>query len=524
MGKRKDYYNKLLKQYYGYDGLKKEQFIIMNRILYRKQDVCAVLATGFGKSVCYQLPHLITGKCVIVVSPLLSLMEDQCQELKRRKIPVCCLNSSNPNKRREWDALMSGQYKVVYAAPEYLVHCEMLIRKLNEEDGICCFAIDESHCISTWSDDSFRPEYKKLSCLREWAPTVPILALTATASKKVQKDIVKTLGLRKHKKVQSSFDRPNLIISVRNKHGIKNLHSDLWPIIRPHLKRHIIIYTRTIKLTHKIADQLCEWGVSAAAYNSKIADREEVQADFMSGRTSCIVATVAFGMGINNPHVRLVVHYGCPPTMEAYYQEIGRAGRDGEKSDCVMLYSNQDFHIAKFFAKQLKSKKFRTHQMNQINKMEKYAHSMECRRGLILDHFDEDFGSDKCDGCDNCLTTDEREDVTQQLYQLLETINLLPCTYGSTTVIGIIRGSRAKNIKPAMQKFSTYGSGKHKSANWWKNFVRKMVIDRLVDEETLSGRYGGSVIGMSVQGTDWLNSYKKHHKRGSSNKISRVLI
>ena len=249
MGKLRIKYDKYLKKYFGYDSLKVLQFKIIYYIIKKKKDICGILATGFGKSICYQLPFLLTKKNVIVISPLISLMEDQMDTLRKLNIDVCCLNSNNKNKSADKYDILKGNNKIIYITPEYLLNCQDFIKKLSSNDNLCCFAIDESHCISSWSDNSFRPEYRNLNCLREWAPDVPILTLTATANDKVVNDIVQFLNLRNPKIIKSSFDRPNLYLGVSNKS--KDIYNDLNQLLKKYKNEFIIIYTRTRDYTEE---------------------------------------------------------------------------------------------------------------------------------------------------------------------------------------------------------------------------------------------------------------------------------
>ena len=271
--------------------------------------------------------------------------------------------------------------------PEYLVRSQEFIEELYEDHGICCFAIDESHCISTWSDVSFRPEYKNLKLLREWAPEVPILALTATASNKVQKDIIKSLNLIKPLVIKSSFDRPNLHIHIHRKG--KDIYEDLNELLNKFKDEFIIVYAKTRDNTEKISEIINNMNIKCRAYHAGMdtEKRNKIQEKFMSGKIKCIVATIAFGMGINNKNVRLIIQYGCSSDIESYYQEIGRAGRDGELSQCHMFFSKKDFQINRYFLSEIENSNFRNYREKQIIKMEKFVYSNTCRRKIYIGTF-----------------------------------------------------------------------------------------------------------------------------------------
>lgn len=506
MGERRNRYNKILKKHFGYPQLKEEQFKIIDRIVHTQADTMAILATGFGKSICFQLPFLITGKCVIVISPLIALMADQKDRLEKLNIPVCVMNSQNNDKTNDWKRIQYGEYKIIYAAPEYIVNCENYIKHLVEADALCCFAIDESHCVSTWSDKSFREDYGKLGLLRDWAPNIPILALTATASPKVQVDIIKSLRLKKYKKIQSGFDRPNLKLTIMQKTTAAYLKSELLPILSPYKKESMIIYTKKRADTETLAEKIRSWGISALAYHAKLSDavKNDAQTKFMSGEIKCIVATIAFGMGVDNPHVRLVVHYGCPSDVESYYQEIGRAGRDGLPSECFLLHSNQDFIVSRHHIKEIEDKDIKEYRTEQLVKMERFVHLSECRRKMILQHFGEEYSEKSCNYCDYCLGVNKMADVTKDAILLLSVIkDLQPGKFGSTIIVGIIRGSEAKNISGAMKKIKGYGKGHHNSEQWWKSLIKKMVANDYLEEEPIQGKFSGSMLSISNNGSDW---------------------
>lgn len=519
MGKLRIKYDKYLKKYFGYDSLKVLQFKIIYYIIKKKKDICGILATGFGKSICYQLPFLLTKKNVIVISPLISLMEDQMDTLRKLNIDVCCLNSNNKNKSADKYDILKGNNKIIYITPEYLLNCQDFIKKLSSNDNLCCFAIDESHCISSWSDNSFRPEYRNLNCLREWAPDVPILTLTATANDKVVNDIVQFLNLRNPKIIKSSFDRPNLYLGVSNKS--KDIYNDLNQLLKKYKNEFIIIYTRTRDYTEKIAKVVRDCGIKCLPYHAGLNTdlRHNSQQQFMDGKVKCIVATIAFGMGINNRHVRLVVQYGCSGDLTSYYQEIGRAGRDGKESECHLFHSTNDFRLNRFFMSKIEDVNFRRYKEEQIVKMEKYVFTHACRRKYILAHFGEDY-QNKCNHCDNCMNVHSysTKDLTNETKLIIELINSLFNNFGCTLLVQILRGSKAKKIK-SFFKLKLYNKGKKYNEKWWKEFIRILITNDILVEKTLEGRFG-SVIHIGDTGKQW---YKKIKDKEISDENKLVL-
>lgn len=519
MGKYRKRYNKYLKKYFGYNELKELQFKIIYFLLHRNKDICAILATGYGKSICYQLPFLLTKKCVIVISPLISLMEDQMSTLKELNINVCCLNSNNNNKNQEKVNILHGESKIIYITPEYLLNCQQFIKKLADNDNLCCFAIDESHCISSWSDNSFRPEYQNLNCLRDWAPKTPILTLTATANDKVINDIETYLQLKKTKIIKSSFDRPNLFLSVSKKTK-DNIELDLKPLVTKYKEESIIIYTRTRKDTEKISGVINHLGIRCLPYHAGLDNqlRHTTQDKFMKGKVKCIVATIAFGMGINNKHVRLVIQYGCSSNLTAYYQEIGRAGRDGEKSHCHLFYSSNDFRLNRYFMSNIEDIERREYEEKQIIQMEKYLLTHMCRRKFILKYFGEEYNV-KCNNCDNCKNSHNLKvmDLSNQSKLILELVGKLKVKRGCTTLVQILRGSKAKKIKPFF-KFKEYNKGSNYSDKWWKEMVRILITNDVLYEKTLESGFG-NVIHIGSFGEEWYQKVKNKDNLSNDDKL-----
>jgi RecQ family ATP-dependent DNA helicase len=490
-------YNTILKKYWGYESLKKEQFNIISNVLDGK-DVCAILATGFGKSICYQLPTLITKKCVIVISPLIALMLEQSEEMKKRNIPVCVFNSTTNfrDKENEKINLIKGNYKLIYMTPEYLLNSEDFLTKLAKNDNLAMVCIDEAHAVSTWGLD-FRSSYTKLNVIREWVSEIPILTLTATASTKVKEDILKILNLQNPYEVIGNFDRPNLSIQVFPRQD--DIISNIGMLLNKYKNEYIIIYCKTRDETDNLAETINNYGIKCQSYHAGINDkvRSEIQQEFIDGKYKCIIATIAFGMGINIPNVRLVIHYNCPKNMESYYQEIGRAGRDGKPSECFLFYSKKDFILNRLFLKTITNDEHRNYQENQIRLIEKYVYATECRRKLLLINFGQQITS--CVNCDNCLkklnnnTKVNLTDYTKETYIFLNLIYKLNDKFGSGMLINILLGKQSK-IKLYMCNYEEFGLGlTFGSEVWWKEFVRTLINNDYLIETQIKGRFGSTL-------------------------------
>jgi len=391
---------KLLKKYFGYDSFRLMQEEIVNNILLGN-DTLVLMPTGGGKSICYQLPALKLDGITLVISPLISLMKDQVDSLKSKGIPAEFINSTlgidelADIKFR----ILTGKIKLLYIAPERLKlkSFEDFLKMIN----VSLIAIDEAHCISEWGHD-FRPDYGNLSNLREILPGVPIIALTATATKKVQKDICSQLSFSDSKIFFSSFDRSNLYLRVMKK---QKTFEKLLILLKKHKDESSIIYCFSRKEAERISEKLKEKGFNALPYHAGLDNehRKLTQDYFIKGKINIVVATIAFGMGIDKSNVRLVVHYNFPKTLEGYYQEIGRAGRDGLKSECVLFYSRGDMFKHEFFVKQIENEDFKNFARRKLESVMNYCESKVCRRKILLRYFGEDFPKDNCNSCDICL-------------------------------------------------------------------------------------------------------------------------
>ncbi len=397
-----------LKQYFGYDTFRPLQQEIIQSVL-DKHDCVVLMPTGGGKSLCFQLPALLQNGLTVVISPLISLMKDQVDALTGNGINAAMINSSM--EREEIDAVIEktrhGVIKILYIAPERLAMSsfEALLHTL----PLRLFAIDEAHCISEWGHD-FRPEYRNLKYLRSKFPNIPIIALTATATKKVQADIVQQLGLPTPKIFTSSFNRPNLRYEVLPK---KDSFKTISSLIASHPDQSVIIYCFSRKDTESIAEKLKAIGYNAGTYHAGLSTdkRRTNQERFIRDEIQIMVATIAFGMGIDKPDVRLVIHHSLPKSIEGYYQETGRAGRDGLPARCVLLYSAADKFKHDFFIRQLADSEEKAHVQHNLHQSVEYGTLHNCRRKFLLQYFNEDFTEMNCGNCDACSPSAPLESV-----------------------------------------------------------------------------------------------------------------
>ena len=390
----------LLKRHFGYDSFRRPQEEIISDSL-AARDVLALLPTGAGKSLCFQLPALALSGVTVVVSPLIALMKDQVDALRRRGIPAVAVNSSLAYQeiQERLRGVAAGDYRLVYVAPERLMQPEFL-QTLARTD-LSLVAIDEAHCISQWGHD-FRPEYRRLAELRTHFPSVPFMALTATATERVRSDIIEQLRLHEPAVHVASFNRPNLRYWVRPK---QDTYKQLRDFVRKLPGQPGIVYCHTRKMSESVAARLNRDGVKAVAYHAGMtaADRQRNQDLFVQDRVQVVCATIAFGMGIDKPNVRFVAHYDVPKNIEAYYQETGRAGRDGQTSWCVLFFSRGDATRHEIYAEEHDDPQIRAVALQQIDEMVSFAESKGCRRKRMLAYFGETFGEPGCgDGCDNC--------------------------------------------------------------------------------------------------------------------------
>lgn len=433
----------LLQQYFGYNSFRPLQKEIITDTL-NKHDVLAVMPTGSGKSICFQIPALLhPDKTTIVVSPLIALMKDQVDGLKQNGVRAAFLNSSLSSAEQEGvkQLVVAKQLSLLYLAPERLAQSGFLefLKKID----IHLFAIDEAHCISEWGHD-FRPEYRELKKLRELFPTVPILALTATATTQVKIDIEKQLALKGVKKYQASFDRPNLIYSVLQKNRSSEQIVDC---IKKHTGESGIIYCQSRKDVDALAEYLQKNTIKALPYHAGLASdmRQKHQEMFIKEDVDIIVATIAFGMGIDKSNVRFVIHADLPKSVEGYYQETGRAGRDGLPSECILLYSYADKRKSEYFILQKEGKQ-KEIAYKQLDDMIQFAKSVHCRRIALLKYFDEVYTTPNCKACDNCLTPKEMFDATIVAQKILSCVYRVEERFGMRHIMAILTGSTSERI------------------------------------------------------------------------------
>lgn len=391
---------RLLKKYFSYDSFRKNQKEIVQSVL-DKKDTFVLMPTGGGKSICYQLPAIKMEGITLVISPLIALMKDQVDNLKSNNVPAEYINStlSYMEIMAIQMRITMKEIKLLYVSPERLSQ-ENFLNFLKSID-ISLIAIDEAHCISEWGHD-FRPEYRNLKNLRQNFPETPIIALTATATEKVKEDIVNQIGLKNINTFVSSFNRENLSIKVLKK---KDTFEKILRILKEHKNEPTIIYCYSRKETEKIAIDLNEKGYKAIFYHAGLdyRVRKKNQELFISNKANIIVATIAFGMGIDKPDVRLVIHHTFPKTLEGYYQEIGRAGRDGKPSECILFYTFADERKHNFFIDQIIDPELKQRERAKLKQVMNYAETRICRKKYLLKYFGEEFKETNCGSCDNCI-------------------------------------------------------------------------------------------------------------------------
>ena len=518
---------KLLQMVYGYDSFRLRQYEVINKLI-SGYDVCGVFPTGHGKSICFQIPAIYLDKPAIIISPLISLMEDQQIILSNLGLSSCCYNSTIDDKKTVRHDILKGKYQFIYITPESIINMKDFLVKLVSKQGISLIAIDEAHCISSYGF-YFRKAYRELTILKEILPDIPILAVTATATTLVGKDICKVLRLRTDEPIKTSFDRPNLYIEIHKK-GSRVDH-DIIPLLKKHRNESVIIYCLKKRETQEIADILQINNIESEVYHADIPHEKKQSAHkkFLNDECKIIVATIAFGMGINKPNVRVVIHYGSPKNIEGYYQEIGRAGRDGNESYCYAFYNFRDFKIQESFIQNIDNVHHRNNQLDLLAKMKRFMTSDKCRRLELLAYFDEK-APGQCKKCDNCCIEkvtpsikpiqSATQNIQKEAKLLIDTIDGLGKNFGITMYINILRGSNNKNMTSIMKKSDYYGAGKHRSVAWWKELAEKLIELQYLQYIYLKGgQFAMQVIKVTQSGSMWASMTGLQLIFGGSNPV-----
>ncbi|HEY4387216.1 MAG TPA: DNA helicase RecQ, partial [Ktedonobacteraceae bacterium] len=476
-----------LKQHFGYDTFRAGQRQIIELVL-NGHDALILMPTGGGKSLTYQLPALHLPGLTVVVSPLIALMKDQVERLQANGIPATFINSSLgaiERERRE-RAVINGRLKLLYLAPERLLTASFLnlLDQVDERVGLSLLAVDEAHCVSEWGHD-FRPEYRQLGRLRERYSHVPTLALTATATERVQQDILTQLHLREPYVHIASFNRPNLSYEVRQKH--KGSFQELLQLIRQQPGASTIIYCQSRKGVESLSEALNAQRICSLPYHAGLSDEEraEHQERFIRDDVPVLVATVAFGMGIAKPDVRMVVHYDMPKSLEGYYQESGRAGRDGQPAHCILFFQHGDRVKLEYMLAQKIDEQEQRIARQQLQQVMAYAESTVCRRRILLGYFGETLREGPCDTCDNCTHPAAIEDRTIDAQKFLSCVSRTHQRFGMRYIIDILRGANTQKIRSLNHdQLSTYGIGKDLSVDEWQQLGRALLHQGLLNETT----------------------------------------
>ena len=463
----------LLKKFYGYDSFRPGQLEVIEAVC-TGRDAVVIMPTGGGKSICYQMPALLSEGCVVVVSPLIALMQDQVQALIANGIPAVAINSnrSEIDNRADIDAAVAGRIKMVYLSPERLLaDIGSWLTRLN----ISLFAIDEAHCISQWGHD-FRPVYTQLSILKSSFPNTPVMALTATADRVTRDDIARQLNLRDPLRWLGSFNRPNLSLKVITGATSRQKIQTVQNLIRRYPNDSGIVYTLSRKNAETANEQLTRLGIRSTVYHAGLSasQRQKAQSLFTNGQVQVVCATIAFGMGIDKSNIRWVVHFNLPANIESYYQEIGRAGRDGLPAETILFYSYQDVITRRGFIENSESPQQQIFS-EKLNQMQRYAEAQVCRRRILMNYFGEEM-SDDCHNCDICHNPPERFDGTILAQKAISAALRTEQRVGLFTLVDILRGSTRAEIRlHGYDNIKTYGAGRDLPTADWNYYIQQMV-------------------------------------------------
>ena len=476
----------ILKDVFGFDSFRSTQQGIIENVL-AGNNTLAIMPTGGGKSLCYQIPAIVFEGLTIVVSPLISLMQDQVRQLVELDIPAVVLNSSLSSQEYQdnLDALKRGDIKLLFLAPETALQANIL--SLLQSINIACIAIDEAHCISEWGHE-FRPEYRQLDQLVSCFPNAVTIALTATATPRVREDIKRQLYVAENSEFIASFDRPNLFLEVAPK---ESAYAQTKAFIDKHAKQSGIIYCQSRSGVDDVTAKLKQDGYSVLPYHAGLNNQKRAanQEQFVRDDADIIVATIAFGMGINKPDVRYVVHYDLPKNIESYYQQIGRAGRDGQDADCLLLFGYGDTGKIRYFIDQMNNEQEKRLATMHLNQMLALAETEECRRVPLLQYFGEPEVSETCVKCDNCLSDDkQKSDLTVPAQKFLSCVHRTGQRFGAAYIVDVLRGSNAEKVLQNQHNLlSTYNIGNELNKKQWMTLSRQLIQKKLLKQEEQFG-------------------------------------